>query len=198
MGKLTVVGIRNKPLEIVKPLGTWESAFAIDGCYLSAQGRVEMDSGRLCRVQALKVYFRAEFGQLVDKRGRIVQVNLDTFQERVLDNLKENIADFLVDENQTITYLTSGGELIQENVENNSIPRTSVNLKTDTTTGGYFSSLCQVSPSLFVGSHYAAHPSHKNTLLLTDLTSKLIKASLSIDTSSNYNGNTRLTKTPSR
>ena len=63
------------------------------------------------------------------EQRKIVRVNLDTFEERVLDKLKENIADFLVDENQTITYLTSQGELIQENVDNNtSIPRTCVTL----------------------------------------------------------------------
>ena len=57
-------------------------------------------------------------------------MNLDTFQKEVLGFEAENdIFDFEVDENQTITYLTSQGELIQENVDNNtSIPRTCARL----------------------------------------------------------------------
>ena len=68
-----------------------------------------------------KFYFTTPLLQLVVMDG-----SLPVFPERAL---LTDVEDFLVDENQTITYLTSQGELIQENVDNNtSIPRTCVTL----------------------------------------------------------------------
>src|SRR3990167_6612877 len=112
----------------------------------------EPDSQRGCRVSQRMLYFSRGEGK--DKRGKIVRVNLDTFEEVVLDKLADNIADFLVDENQTITYLTSQGELRQENPDNSSIPKTCVNLKTDSTTGGQWTSLCRVGQNEFISTFY--------------------------------------------
>src|SRR3990167_7347653 len=96
---------------------------------------------------------------------KIVRVNLDTFEEVVLDKLADNIADFLVDENQTITYLTSQGELRQENPDNSSIPKTCVNLKTDSTTGGAWSTMLGFK-GMFIISHYSNQSPRTNTLHL--------------------------------
>ena len=136
------------------------------------------------------------------EQRKIVRVNLDTFEERVLDKLKENIADFLVDENQTITYLTSQGELIQENVDNNtSIPRTCVNLKTDTTTGGEHSALCRLSNTHFVACHYKRTEVMRNektvymrtnTLILS--TKDKVLSALAIETESNSDGTLSVTQ----
>ena len=82
----------------------------------------------------------------LESKTQIVRVNLDTFNETVL-GLSDKIGDFLVDENQTITYLTSQGELIQENVENSSSTnRTCVNLKANSPDAIKFHTLCRTSP----------------------------------------------------
>ena len=97
--------------------------------------------------QGNMVYFLRLDSPKDKKRGKIVRVNLDTFEEVVLDKLADNIADFLVDENQTITYLTSQGELRQENPDNSSIPKTCVNLNYIPSATHQCQSLCKISSS---------------------------------------------------
>ena len=69
--------------------------------------------------------------------AKIVRVNLDTSPEKsdtfkeVVLAIEHKVGDFLVDENQTITYLTSQGELRQENPDNSSIPKTCLKLFAD-------------------------------------------------------------------
>ena len=115
-------------------------------------------SSRSLFCQKGKAYFKQE-------RGQIVRVNLDTFEEVVLDKLADNIADFLVDENQTITYLTSQGELRQENPDNSSIPKTCVNLKTDSTTGAEWHSILKLRDHI-ICNYYKSTPTKHNTLIL--------------------------------
>ena len=168
VGDLTVVGLDDSRLAIFSPTKKWFSQHKVSMYCLSARGKAENDHSRVCKVAGRRLYFSKAEEDWKGKRGRIVQVNLDTFEERVLDKLKENIADFLVDENQTITYLTSQGELIQENVDNNtSIPRTCVNLKENSPDAVSFHSLCQVSPNTFLASAYCEAPQHKNRFLLS-------------------------------
>ena len=62
---------------------------------------------------------------LPQNKRDIIRVNLDTLTKvdtKPLNSLLP-ISDFEVDENQTITYLTSQGELRQENPDNSSIPK---------------------------------------------------------------------------
>ena len=122
--------------------------------YRDVQHRYEADDSRLCSVIGKSLYFARSEGE--NKRGKIVRVNLDTFEEVVLDKLADNIADFLVDENQTITYLTSQGELRQENPDNSSIPKTCVNLKNSQSKGSQFQSLCRVSQSQFISTSFVS------------------------------------------
>ena len=119
-------------------------------------GRREYDRSRLAMIRRNMLYFSsAERLGDVKKRGKIVRVNLDTFEEVVLDKLADNIADFLVDENQTITYLTSQGELRQENPDNSSIPKTCVNLKNSITDASFaFQSFCKISASKYLAAAY--------------------------------------------
>jgi hypothetical protein len=143
------------------------------------QGRFEPDSSRLCCLTAHMLYFsRYEGGDDHVTRGKIVRVNLDTFEEKVLDTLEDSVADFLVDDNQTITYLTSGGELRQENPDNSTIQKTCVNLKPSSPSAFCFHSLCKISAEQFVCSSYINEP-HSNRLLLC--TNKTIKSTLSIN-----------------
>jgi len=141
-----------------------------------ARDRFEYDYSRLCVVRNNTLYFsRSEEDDR--KRGKIVRVNLDTFEEVVLDKLADNIADFLVDENQTITYLTSQGELRQENPDNSSIPKTCVNLKNSDPNSSLFQSLCRHSESEFLCTSYVS-PNDGNLFILSDTTNTLFSQTI--------------------
>jgi len=202
VGEYTVVCVYNNSVRVYRLnalVYTTKQKFSDRQC--NAIGELEDDTHRSCVSVGRFVCFQRAEGY--NKRGRIVQVNLDTFEERVLDKLKENIADFLVDENQTITYLTSAGELIQENVDNNtSIPRTCVNLKTDTTTGGEHSALCRLSNTHFVACHYKSTEVKRNKKTVYKFTNTLILSTkdkvisaLAIESESENKGTLSVTKT---
>ena len=78
------------------------------------------------------------------------------------------IEDFLVDENQTITYLTSQGELRQENPDNSSIPKTCVNLLSQCTSD-YWTCLAGAGRDVFVAFGLSPHllPNIKIVLIQT-------------------------------
>src|SRR3990167_2450082 len=139
------------------------------------ENRFEHDFYRLFVVAANRLYFARSEGSR--KRGKIVRVNLDTFEEVVLDKLADNIADFLVDENQTITYLTSQGELRQENPDNSSIPKTCVNLKNSDPNSSLFQSLCRLSESQFICTSYVS-PNDGNLFILSDTTNTLFSQTI--------------------
>ena len=98
------------------------SRFSFRGRYLQSPTNPagSKNSSRNVQQVGKKIYFVTPELQLVRMDGAI-----PIFPERVL---LDDVEDFLVDENQTITYLTSQGELRQENPDNSSIPKTCVNL----------------------------------------------------------------------
>lgn len=151
---------------------------------------LELDDSpsRGVRIAQRMMYFRSG----TQNRQKIVRVNLDTFEEVVLESLADNIADFIVDEHQTITYLTSNGELRQENVDDNSIPKTCVNLSASQTSDTPFQSLCRLSQSQFISTSIVS-AKIGNLFVLSD--NKNILFSQIIETPKNGNaGNLSVTK----
>src|SRR3990167_516936 len=173
VGDLVVLCVDSERVEVYKEGQLlWQSKYPFSGYAFAKGNKFEYEFSRVCKISSTMLYF----GQraTMEKRGKIVRVNLDTFEEVVLDKLADNIADFLVDENQTITYLTSQGELRQENPDNSSIPKTCVNLKDMLPSAKRFQSLCKISADLFVSTSYLG--SKNGNLLLLSTAQNLLKS----------------------
>ena len=80
------------------------------------------------------VYFLSNFNYIVQ-----FSVEDPNFEEKVLDY--QNVEDFLVDDNLTITYLTSNGELIQAHPTDLNFTENKVNLKQQNEAVTYWTSM---------------------------------------------------------
>ena len=131
-----------------------------------SEGFVDTHPSRGVRVSGHFLYFLPMIFS-----SQLVRVNMQykklEEKEIQLDTNKSTFEDFLVDENQTITYLTSQGELRQENPDNSSIPKTCVNLKTDSTTGGRWTTVGRYC-SYFISACLMSKNSKRNVYVLSE------------------------------
>jgi hypothetical protein len=80
----------------------------------------------------------------------IVQFSVEdpNFEEKVLDY--QNVEDFLVDDNLTVTYLTSNGELIQAHPTDITFTENKVNLKQPNESTTYWTAMINLPRNQFI------------------------------------------------